>query len=122
MGLLASLTAAIPQIHLMVTRYCGNGNTYDQGSLSLLRLGLQVVALIALAASKGWRMRPLPLGPDPQPGADDVVIWSLEWCLGFFLFGGLAAGWVALAVCQLLVLCVALGLGAGEGRIRLWMG
>ncbi|CEL11649.1 hypothetical protein ASPCAL14749 [Aspergillus calidoustus] len=107
-GILTSLTAAIPQIHLMVTRYYNNGNTFDPSSLSLLSLGLQAAMFIALSAPQGWRMRP-----------EGVEIISLEWWLDFFLVSGLAAGWVALAVCQLLVLCVALGLRAREGRIRL---
>ncbi|CEL01470.1 hypothetical protein ASPCAL01052 [Aspergillus calidoustus] len=121
-GLVTSLAAAIPQIRTMVTRYHDNGNKFNQGSLSLLGLGLQVMAFIALGASQGWRMRPLPPGPDPEIGAPDMPIWSLIWWEMMFLIAGLAAGWVALAVCQLLVLCVALGLGArGERGNRLSM-
>ncbi|KAL5332424.1 hypothetical protein BJX70DRAFT_404623 [Aspergillus crustosus] len=121
-GILTSLTAAIPQIHLMVTRYRVNLNVFHQGSLSLLGLGLQVIAFIALDASQGWRMRVLSPAPDAPSWEQAVGIWSWEWWGTFFFVSGLTAGWVALAVCQLLVLCVALGLGlggTGEGRIHL---
>jgi hypothetical protein len=116
-GLLTSLTSAIPQIRNLVTRYRANGNTFDRGSLSLLGLGLQAVAFLALGASQGWRMRPLPPDPDTRPRADNIVIWSLDWWGWLFLVAGLAAGWAALALSQLLVLCVALGLGERGTRL-----
>ncbi|KAL2826696.1 hypothetical protein BDW59DRAFT_160887 [Aspergillus cavernicola] len=116
-GIFTSLTAAIPQIHLMVTR--SRINNLDQGSLSLLSLGLQIIAFTALAGSQGWRMRLPPPPPDALDAAPESVTWSVEWWAIIFVFSGLGALWVTLAVSQLLVLCVALGLGAGEGRIHL---
>ncbi|KAL2821003.1 hypothetical protein BDW59DRAFT_164408 [Aspergillus cavernicola] len=120
-GTLTSLTATIPQIHLMVTRYRNNRNNFDQGSLSLLGLCLQVVAFIALAGSQGWRMRVLPPPPDAPAWYPRRTVWAWDWWAAFFFFGGLAVGWVALAVCQLLVLCVALGLGGGAGKGRIYL-
>ncbi|KAL2812900.1 hypothetical protein BDW59DRAFT_155059 [Aspergillus cavernicola] len=113
-GMLTSLTAAIPQIRLMVVQ--SREDSRAQGSLSTLGLGLQVIAFTALAVSQGWRMR-LP----PPPPADifpwsQPAVGSRGWW-GHFLFErGLAAGWLALAVSQLLVMCVALGLGKGGGE------
>ncbi|CEL02095.1 hypothetical protein ASPCAL01670 [Aspergillus calidoustus] len=119
-GLLTSLTAFIPQIHLMLTRP-RDGLPFGQGSLSTLSLGLQVITFTLLAASQGWRTRPRPL---PRPSNAEswiqpVQTWSRNWWFGFFFQGGLAAGWLALAVSQLVVLCVALGLGSRAGYIAL---
>ncbi|KAF9885157.1 hypothetical protein FE257_000683 [Aspergillus nanangensis] len=114
-GTLTSLTAAVPQVYLMVTRYRNSGNQFNQGSLSLLGLGLQVVAFLALAGSQGWRMRILP----PPPDAPSY--WQLyttgEWWYAFFVISGYAVGWATLAFSQLLVLCVALGLGSRAGAL-----
>jgi hypothetical protein len=119
-GLFTSLTAFIPQIHLMLTRP-RDGLPFGQGSLSTLSLGLQVITFTLLAASQGWRTRPRPL---PRPSNAEswiqpVQTWSRNWWFGFFFQGGLAAGWLALAVSQLVVLCVALGLGSRAGYIAL---
>ncbi|KAL4868927.1 hypothetical protein BDV12DRAFT_185627 [Aspergillus spectabilis] len=110
-GILASLAAFIPQVQLMLAR--SRENSLEQGSLSLLSLGLQVIALTALAVSQGWRVGPLP--NDLQDS-----IWSVEWWYHFLLIGGLAAGWIALALSQLVVLCVALGLGLADGEGLDW--
>ncbi|KAL4882935.1 hypothetical protein BJY04DRAFT_217018 [Aspergillus karnatakaensis] len=123
-GTLTSLTAAIPQIHLMVSRYQQFGDTFDQGSLSLLGLGLQVLAFTALGISQGWRMRErqLPAPPGPRPDHEiwipQITVWSWDWWYGFFVLRGLAAGWFMLAGCQLVVLAVALGLGGQDGGVK----
>ncbi|KAL3447837.1 hypothetical protein BJX65DRAFT_276117 [Aspergillus insuetus] len=118
-GILTSLTAEIPQVKLMVNRPRDNGGNFNQGSsLSLFGLGLQVIAFIALSASQGWRARDCPSWYSWRS------VWTWDWWMKFLVGGGMAASWMALAICQLVVLCVALGLGVGvgsgeKGRIRL---
>lgn len=107
-GLLTSLIAPIPQIYLMVARSRSN---LDQGSLSVLGLGLQVIAFLALAVSQGLRMKGLS-------DAEDAGNIRLQWLM-FFFSSGLGAGWIALGFSQLLVVAVALGLGVGSGHIYL---
>ncbi|KAL3471763.1 hypothetical protein BJX99DRAFT_236920 [Aspergillus californicus] len=112
-GFLTSLMACIPQIHLLVAR------PRDQdGSLSTLSLGLQALAFTALACSQGWRMRPLPVPPTADNLFPPVILWSREWW-GKFFFEGLAFGWMALGLSQLVVLFVAIGVGARGGYIPL---
>ncbi|KAL4860503.1 hypothetical protein BDV12DRAFT_204977 [Aspergillus spectabilis] len=118
-GISTSLTAAIPQIKLMVTRSRdanGDNSNHGSGSLSLLTLGLQVIAFIALGASQGWRVSERQLPPPPED------CWSWDWWMRYVVVGGMAGSWGALAIGQLVVLCVILGLGFGsvdEGQIRL---
>jgi hypothetical protein len=131
-GILTSFTAAIPQIKLMVTQSRNDANSdnsnHGSGGLSLLTLGLQVVAFIALGASQGWRVRGMGLPPDDRPSwyTGPPTMRSWDWWMRYFIVGGMAGSWLALAIAQLVVLCVALGLrlggwgwGADEGRIRL---
>jgi hypothetical protein len=118
-GISTSLTAAIPQIKLMVTRSRdanGDNSNHGSGSLSLLTLGLQVIAFIALGASQGWRVSERQLPPPPED------CWSWDWWMRYVVVGGMVGSWGALAIGQLVVLCVLLGLGFGsvdEGQIRL---
>ncbi|KAL2816968.1 hypothetical protein BJX63DRAFT_430018 [Aspergillus granulosus] len=116
-GLLSSLTSFIPQIYLMVTRP-RDGNP-DKSNLSMLCLGLQVIAFTFLACSQGWRMRPPPPPPNPLNPDQYPTIWGLKWWVYILFASGMAAGWLALAVSQLVVLCVAPGLGKGGGYIQL---
>jgi len=107
-GLLISLITPIPQIYLMVARSRAN---LDQGSLSILGLGLQVIAFLVLAVSQGLRMK-------WASDAEDAGNIRLQWSM-FFFSSGLGAGWIALAFSQLLVVAVSLGLRMGSGHIYL---
>ncbi|KAL2785320.1 hypothetical protein BJX66DRAFT_347591 [Aspergillus keveii] len=103
-GTLTSLTACIPQVYLMATttrlslQNAEQEQAQEVGSLSTLTLGLQVLGCLALAGSQGRRMK---------------------WCTWTLFFGGPVAGWLALAVSQLVVLGFALRGGGREGRIQL---
>ncbi|KAL2850073.1 hypothetical protein BJX68DRAFT_237294 [Aspergillus pseudodeflectus] len=120
-GLLTSLTAFIPQLHLILTRARDSHHHFDQGTLSTLSIALQVLAFTLLAASQGWRMRQRPWTPS-ENGATWIVptqTWSLKWWVKVLFGGGRAAGWLGLAVSQLIVLCVALAVGGDAGYIAL---
>lgn len=107
-GLLFALASAVPQVHLMVTRSrVGMG----LGGLSVLSVGLQALAFAALAVSQGLR-----LGWPHINYRNDPPITVLEW---FLVVGGPAVGFGALAVCQLVVLAVALGVRASRRAVRL---
>lgn len=106
-GLLFALPSAIPQIHLIVTRSRAG---MDLGTLSVLSLGLQALAFAALAVSQGLRLG----WPDWGLHSPPIPVWT--W---FLLVGGPAVGFGVLAVCQLVVLAVALGVGAPSGGIHL---
>lgn len=99
-GLATGLICAIPQVRLITARSRAG---YGYGSLSVLGLGLRVVAFAALGISQGLRFQRLHVDDSSEPMP--VYIW-------FFLLGGPAVGFAALAVSQLAVLGVALRFGA----------
>jgi hypothetical protein len=121
-GLLTSLLAFIPQIKLMLAQP-RDGLPVHPCNLSTLGLGLQVIAWICLACSQAVRMRPLPTTPPPPDMPNlfpPIPPWSMKWWSEILFGGGQAAGWLALAGSQLVVLCVALRLGAtGDRQIQL---
>lgn len=107
-GFLFALAGAAPQIHLIITRSrAGMG----LGDLSLLSLGLQVLAFAALGVSQKLRLGWPEWGIN---GGEPMSVW------GWLLFvSGPAVGLGGLAVCQLVVLAVALGVGVSSGGIHL---
>ena len=107
-GLATGLSSAVPAVHLIVTRFRAG---YGLGSLSVLGLGLQFVAFVALGVSQGLR-----LGWPHVGSSSDPPLSVYSW---FVLVNGPAVGFVALGVSQLVVLSVALGFGASEGQIHL---
>ncbi|KAL4901477.1 hypothetical protein BDW74DRAFT_181767 [Aspergillus multicolor] len=120
-GVLTSLAAFIPQIHLMLSparSRDGNSNPgLVLGSGSLLSLGLQVIAFTTLAVAQGSVIS--PLGEDWR-----AEIRKAQWWHQFLAYSGLGAGWLALAFSQLVVLGVAVGVGGssfgfGGSKIRL---
>ncbi|KAL4877435.1 hypothetical protein BJY04DRAFT_222183 [Aspergillus karnatakaensis] len=64
-GILTSLMAFIPQIHLMLTRP-RDGRSSNQDSPSTISLGFQAIAFTLLAVSQGWRTRPPHRRADPE--------------------------------------------------------
>jgi hypothetical protein len=113
-GLLTSLSAFIPQIKLMLA-HSRDAVPVSQGNINTLGLGLQVIAWICLACSQAVRMRPLP--PHDTSGLfPPLTPWSVKWWFQILFERGQAAGWLALAGSQLVVLCVALRLGGLADR------
>jgi hypothetical protein len=117
-GTLTSLTACIPQVYLMATttrlslQNAEQEQAQEVGSLSTLTLGLQVLGFLALAGSQGRRMKWVLEEQEAQSSLG-------TWCTWTLFFGGPMAGWLALAVSQLVVLGFALRGGGREGRIQL---
>ncbi|KAL2867366.1 uncharacterized protein BJX67DRAFT_381077 [Aspergillus lucknowensis] len=106
-GFLTSLTAIIPQIHLMVKR---SQSGFGLGNLSVLGTGLQCLALIALSASLWVRFASF----DPLHGhAHGPVQYFWTW---YKFSGASPVGYTVLGVGQLVVLCVALAIG-GRGSL-----
>ncbi|KAK2757691.1 hypothetical protein FQN54_004660 [Arachnomyces sp. PD_36] len=107
-GLATSLSSAVPAVHLIVAR---SRSGYGLGSLSVVGLGLQFLAFVALGVSQGVR-----LGWPRVGDASDPPLSVYAW---FLLVNGPAVGFVALGVGQLVVMGVALRFGAAEGQVQL---
>ncbi|KAL5337620.1 hypothetical protein BJX70DRAFT_368777 [Aspergillus crustosus] len=108
-GFLTSLTAMIPQIHLIIAR--SRSGLQGPGNLSLLGTGLQSLALFALSASQWSRFGSY----DPTSGgAAGPVQYFWAWFRGV---GASPVGYLVLALGQLVVFCVALGVG-GRGALH----
>ncbi|KAL4875602.1 hypothetical protein BJY04DRAFT_201418 [Aspergillus karnatakaensis] len=104
-GLFTSLIAALPQVYLLIHRTrAGLG----VGSLSLLGLALQAFAFAALAGSQAVRLG----WPARRGSGPDQPLTPLAW---WWDINGTAVGYAALAVCQLLVLKVAIGASRAGG-------
>jgi hypothetical protein len=103
-GLPAAVVSAVLQIWLMITR---SRSRLGLGDLSVLSLRLQVFTLAMLAVAQYLRS-PWGTGTGSQP----LYTWVC-----FMNPAGI--GYAALALSQLLVLGVALGLGHAEGEIPL---
>ncbi|KAL3462070.1 hypothetical protein BJX64DRAFT_150033 [Aspergillus heterothallicus] len=107
-GFLTSLTAMIPQIHLIITR---SQNGLGPGNLSILGTGLQSLSLFALSATQWSRFGSF----DPTGGdAAGPVEYFWAWFIGV---GASPVGYLVLALGQLVVFCVALGVG-GRGALH----
>jgi hypothetical protein len=108
-GFFTSVTAVIPQIHLMVSRW-RSGLDLGLGNLSVLGTGLQCLALFALGASQWVKFALFDPTDGHSAGPGD---WFWTW---FRYSGALPVGYLVLGLGQLVVFCVALGLGIGAGR------
>jgi hypothetical protein len=103
-GFVMSVTAVIPQIHLMVSR---SRSGHDLGNLSVLGTGLQCLALFALGASQWVKFAVF----DPTDGnAAGPGDWFWTW---FRYSGASPVGYLVLGLGQLVVFCVGLGIGVG---------
>ncbi|KAL4883386.1 hypothetical protein BJY04DRAFT_216206 [Aspergillus karnatakaensis] len=109
-GLATSVAAPIFQVQLMVAR---SHEGLGLGSLSVLGTGLQAIAYLAVCLSQSVRL--WFWSTDQTPGISAVmafVIWFVD-------VSGPAVSYGVMAVGQLVVLCVALGLERRGGSLRL---
>jgi hypothetical protein len=104
-GFFTSVTAVIPQIHLMVSR-SRSGLGSGLGNLSVLGTGLQCVALFALGASQWVKFAVFDPTDGNSAGLGD---WFWTW---FRYSGASPVGYLVLGLGQLVVFSVALGIGA----------
>ncbi|KAL3483398.1 hypothetical protein BJX62DRAFT_244929 [Aspergillus germanicus] len=107
-GFFTSVTAVIPQIHLMVSR-SRSGLDLDLGNLSVYGTGLQCLALFALGASQWVKFAVFDPTDGHSAGPGD---WFWTW---FRYSGASPVGYLVLGLGQLVVFCVALW-GIGTGR------
>ncbi|KAL2844382.1 hypothetical protein BJX68DRAFT_269612 [Aspergillus pseudodeflectus] len=108
-GFFTSVTAVIPQIHLMVSR---SRSGLDLGNLSVLGTGLQCLALFALGASQWVKFAVFDPTHGNSAGLGD---WFWTW---FRYSGASPVGYLILGLEQLVVFCVALGIGGGRETLH----
>ncbi|KAL3440259.1 hypothetical protein BJX65DRAFT_316763 [Aspergillus insuetus] len=104
-GFFTSVTAVIPQIHLMVSR---SRSGHDLGNLSVLGTGLHCLALFALGASQWVKFAVFDPMNGNSAGSGD---WFWTW---FWYSGASPVGYLVLGLGQLVVFCIALW---GDSRL-----